>query len=139
MKTKNKKISLEDVLMEFRQAMTDSLYEEAKKSNISLSQFEVLTNIAKKGSVNMKNVASMLNITPPSASSLIDVLEKKKLVLRVQSSEDRRNTHVILGQEARKLFASIHKKKFKKNLEKLSEKDKEELTRILIKCIEINK
>ncbi|HPS21239.1 MAG TPA: MarR family transcriptional regulator [Candidatus Paceibacterota bacterium] len=138
MKTKTKKTSLDGLLLEFRQAITDSLFEEAKRLKIPLSQFEVLTNILKSGSITMKKVASVLNITPPSASALVDTLEKKKLVSRVQLNGDRRTTHVILGKEAQKLFASIHKRKmlfFKKALEGLSKKDKEDLTRILMKCV----
>lgn len=138
MKTKIKKISLDSVLMEFRQAMTRSLFEEARSSKIPVSHFEVLMNIAKRNSMTMKDVASVLSITPPSASSLIDILEKKKLVSRVHLGGDRRTTHVILGKEAQKLFSAVHKKKmslFKRTLGGLSKKDKEDLTRILLKCI----
>jgi len=90
---------LDDVLMAFRQKMTTSLLEEAKETGFSLSHFEVLGYIADKGAVTMKEIASWLHITPPSASALIDVLVEKKLVSRVQSNKDRRTIHITLKKK----------------------------------------
>ena len=137
---KNTKINqqLEDVLMAFRQNVTTSILKEAKGSGFSLSHFEVIMYIARNGEVTMKDIAAWLNITPPSASVLVDVLVDKKLVTRVQSSKDRRTIHIALNKEAHKFMYSIHKKKmlmFKKMLSKISDDDKEILTRILNKCI----
>lgn len=140
---KNKQIktnqSLDDVLMAFRQKMTTSLLEEAKETGFSLSHFEVLGYIAEKGNVTMKEIALWLHITPPSASTLIEVLVEKKLVSRVQSDKDRRTIHITLEEKAHKLFHKIYSKKmsiFKKMLSKLNGSDKENLIRILNKCIE---
>ena len=140
---KNKQIktnqSLDDVLMAFRQKMTTSLLEEAKETGFSLSHFEVLGYIAEKGNVTMKEIALWLHITPPSASALIEVLVEKKLVSRVQSDKDRRTIHITLEEKAHKLFHKIYSKKmsiFKKMLSKLNGSDKENLIRILNKCIE---
>ena len=137
---KNTKITqkLEDVLMAFRQNVTTSILKEAKGSGFSLSHFEVIMYIARNGEVTMKDVATWLNITPPSASVLIDTLVDKKLVTRIQSSKDRRTIHIVLNKEAHKFMYGIHKKKmlmFKKMLSKISDEDKEVLTRILNKCI----
>jgi DNA-binding MarR family transcriptional regulator len=132
------KQSLDEVLIMFRHAMTASLLEEAKDSKCSLSHFEILMYIAEKGKVTMKDIASWLHITPPSASTLIDILVSKKFVTRTQSEKDRRTVYITLDKEAHKIFYSIHKKKmsmFKKTLSKLNEEDKEQLARILIKCI----
>ena len=129
---------LDDVLMEFRQSMTTSLLKEAKYSGFSLSHFEIIMYIAHSGEVTMTDIASRLHITPPSASALIDVLVKKKLVERVHSNKDRRTVHIVLDKGARKLMNSIQKKKmsiFKKMLSKLNSEDKENLIKILNKCI----
>ena len=134
--TKNQ--GLDEVLIMFRHAMTASLLEEAKDSKCSLSHFEVLMYIAEKGKVTMKDISTWLHITPPSASTLIDVLISKKFVTRTQSDKDRRTVYIELDKGAHKVFYSIHKRKislFKKMLSKLEQKDKEDLARILIKCI----
>ena len=130
--------SLDDVLMTFRQAMTTSILKEAKEIGLSLSHFEVLGYVAEKENVTMKEIASWLHITPPSASVLVEVLVEKGFISREQSNKDRRTIHIIFGKEAHKLFHKVHNKKmstFKKMLSKLDKKDKEDLARILIKCI----
>lgn len=130
--------SLDDVLMSFRQNMTTSLLEEAKETGFSLSHFEILGYIADKENVTMKEIALWLHITPPSASSLVDVLVKKKLVSRVSSNKDRRSVHIKLEGKSHKLFHKIYSNKmsiFKKMLSKLDNKDKEDLIRVLTKCI----
>ena len=129
---------LDDALIAFRHTMTTLLLNEAKGSGLSLSHFEILMYLAHRGEVTMKDISTWLNITPPSASVLIDVLVKKNLVTRVQSDKDRRTIHIIINKEAHKLMNKIHTKKmsiFKKILSKLSNEDKEDLIRILNKCI----
>ncbi len=139
---KNTKITvhkeLDDILLDFRRIMTSSLLKESHGSGFSLSHFEIIKYVAEKGRVSMKDIATWLHITPPSASALVDVLVKKKLVTRIPSEKDRRTIHIILNKEAHKLLFKIHKNKitaFKKMLSKLDSKDKEDLVRIISKCI----
>lgn len=134
---KNTTQTLDEALIAFRHTMTTLLLKEAKGSGLSLSHFEILMHLAHRGEVTMKDIATWLNITPPSASALVDVLASKKLVSRVPSDKDRRTVHIMINKEAQKLINSIHKKKmsiFKKILTKLNEEDKEDLIRILNKC-----
>jgi len=129
---------LDRILLSFKHKMTNSFFEEAKKLELPPSNFEILIYLYEKGPITMKNIASWLSITPPSASSLIDKLVSKELVNRVQSDNDRRTIHISLGKEAHKLFAKLHRKKvklFEEMLDKLDKKDKENLVRILNKCI----
>jgi DNA-binding MarR family transcriptional regulator len=135
---KNKKEDIDEALMAFRYKITELFQKEAKKSGYSLTHFDILMYIAEKGSVTMKNIADWLHITPPSASSLIEKLVKKKLVRRIQSDNDRRTIEITLGGEGHKLFKFLHEKKiavFKKMYDKLNNKEKEDLVRILNKCI----
>jgi len=130
--------NIDDILIAFRQNMTNLLFKEAKGSGLSLSHFEILMYITHKGEVTMKDIASWLHITPPSASNLVDTLVNKKLVTRISSSKDRRTVHIVLNREAHKLISTIHKKKitvFKKMLSRLNKEDQDNLSRILSKCI----
>jgi len=134
----NKRKSLDDILLSFKHKIADSLLKEAKDLGYSPSHFEILIYVYENGSVSMKNIASRLNITPPSASSLVDKLVSKKLVDRFSSDKDRRTIYIKLREEAHKFFGDMHKKKitmFEKMLAKLSNQDKEDLVRILNKCI----
>lgn len=129
---------LDDVLLDFRRMMTSMLIKEAEGSGYSLTHFEIIKHIAEEGEITMKDIATWLHITPPSASALIDVLVKKHLVARVPSKKDRRTINIILDKEAHKLLYLIHRKKipvFKKMLQGLDKKDKMDLARIISKCI----
>lgn len=134
---KNTTQTLDEALIAFRHTMTTLLLKEAKGFQLSLSHFEILMHLAHRGEVTMKDIATWLNITPPSASVLVDVLASKKLVTRTPSEKDRRTIYITINKEASDLINSIHKKKmsiFKKILTKLSEDDKKDLIRILNKC-----
>jgi len=138
MKNKKTMQKLEDTFLAFRQMMTTQLLTEAKGLGLSLSHFEVLMYLAHSGEATMKDIASMLHITPPSASVLVDALVNKKLAMRVPSKKDRRTINIILSGEAQKLMTIVHKKKvsiFKKMMSKLNSEDQENLIRILNKCI----
>lgn len=129
---------LEDSFLAFRHMMTSQLMTEAKGLGLSLSHFEVIMFLAHSGEASMKEIAEIMHITPPSASTLIDTLVEKRLVKRVPSDKDRRTIHIALSPEAQKLMISVHKKKvtiFKKILSKLNGEDQENLTRILNKLI----
>lgn len=132
--------SLKVVLMKFRHSMTTSLLEEAKEKGLTLPHFEILLYIAKREKVTMKEIASWLHITPPSASVLVKNLMDRKLVTKVKPDRkiDHRSVYIGLGEKAEELFHSVHKKKmpiFKKMLFNLNEEDKKDLARILIKCV----
>jgi DNA-binding MarR family transcriptional regulator len=130
--------SFEDALLVFRQKLTSALIEEAKKKGYSLSHFEALKFIGQSGNSTMKDIANRLNITPPSASSLIDTLVAKELVSRVEVPGDRRSINIVLTPKANVLLSSIYGQKdsiFREMFSKLSSEDKETLAHILIKCI----
>lgn len=132
----NKKLN--ETLLAFKRGITESFLKDAKEFGLSSSHFEVLMYLSGKEGVTMKDISTILNITPPSASSIIDKLVDNKFVKRVNSEKDRRNIEIILGEEANKIFAKLHKKKkiiFEEMLGKLNDKDKDELIRIINKCI----
>ena len=134
----NKNSDLDDVFLLFHHKMVDLFKNEAERSGHTLTHFEVLMYVAERGPVTMKNIASWLHITPPSASALVDKLVRKKLLARVEKDDDRRTVHVMLGGEAHKLFKSLREKKitiFKKMFSKLDENEKEKLVCLIKKCI----
>ena len=135
---KSKENNIDSILMQFKQMITKSLFNEAQKIKMPFNHYEIIMSIGRKGSMTMKEIASVLNITPPSASTLVDILEDKELVVRVHLNKDKRTTHVILGENSKKFFSYFHKRKtflFKETLNKLSEKDRDTLVKIIKKCL----
>lgn len=131
-------VSLEKVLLDLRRTMTEALKEEAKKAGQSLSHFEVLKFVAEAGDPTMKNLATHLGITAPSASALVESLVTKGLLSRIASPRDRRTVRISLTAKAARLLASIHKRKisiFTNLLKNLNPLEKKQLASLLAKCV----
>lgn len=126
--------SLEEALFAFRLKLSDILKQEAQTLHYSISQIDTLSYIAEKGNPSMNDIASHLKITPPSATAIIETMQKKKLITRVVNNKDRRTIRVMLTPNAWKLFKSFHQIKsgiFKKMLSKLQESERKQLIKIL--------
>jgi DNA-binding MarR family transcriptional regulator len=126
--------SLEEALFAFRLKLSDILKQEAQTLHYPISQIDTLSYIAEKGNPSMKDIANHLKITPPSATAIIETMQKKKLVTRVVNDKDRRTIRVTLTPNAWKLFKSFHQIKsgiFKKMLSKLQDNERKQLIKIL--------
>lgn len=129
---------IEDLLFAFQKRIVDSIRGEIKNLNCSLPQMELLRQLDERGSMSLSEVASQLKITKPSASVMIDGLEKRKLVDRAISKEDRRGIHITLTPASKTLIRKISEKKKKSIsilLEKLTPKEKNELSALLTTLI----
>ncbi len=127
-------LSLEKTLFAFRRKFSDMLRKEAEDLKCPISHIDTLTYIAEKGEPSMKDIANHLKITPPSATAIVEIMQKKKLITRVSNDKDRRSIRVALTPTAWKFFKSIHEKKFTvftKMLSKLNDAERKQFTKIL--------
>jgi MarR family 2-MHQ and catechol resistance regulon transcriptional repressor len=128
------KSSLGDLLLIFRRKILESVKKEGLKNDLTLSQVEILHFIGHSGKKTMKNIADYLKITPPSATLMVEEMEKKGLVKRVNDKVDHRVVWITLSTKTKKTFASICKRKeliFKEMILKLSQKEQKDLERII--------
>jgi DNA-binding MarR family transcriptional regulator len=132
--TKRDARSLEETLFAFRRKFSDVMRHEAECLHCPLSQIDTLSFIAEKGNSSMKEIADHLKITPPSATAIVEAMQKKKLITRTGSVADRRTIRVALTHTAWKLFRSFHERKFAiltKMLSKLRDTERKQLIKIL--------
>jgi DNA-binding MarR family transcriptional regulator len=131
--------SLADLLMALRRKMSERMKTDPLKSELTFAQFEVLWFLdCAKEERSMESIANHLNIKPPSATSLIDRMEKDGLVSREKDPNDRRIVKIAMTAKTRKQFAALRKQReaaFTKLTSKLSVKDKKEFERILLQLI----
>ena len=128
------KLSLEEVLFAFRRKFLDVLRQEAESLKCPISQIDTLSYIAEKGTPSMKEIANHLKITPPSATSIVETMQKKNLITRVVNDKDRRTIRVALTSKAWKLFKSLHERKFTvftKMFSKLRNNERQQFIKIL--------
>jgi MarR family transcriptional regulator, organic hydroperoxide resistance regulator len=107
---------------------------------LTSKQSIVLNVLEKKGSLNMQEVAELINATPSAASQFVSKLEKKRYVKRAINVENRREILVSLDIKAEQLFKELEKLEhevFEKYFMQLSEHDILEYHRVLKKLAEI--
>ncbi|HVZ11655.1 MAG TPA: MarR family transcriptional regulator [Patescibacteria group bacterium] len=104
-------------------------------ANLSLLQLYTLMFIKRSDrDIHMKDIAEYFAIELPTATSLLNKLDKLGLVARVIDREDRRNITVTLTTNGKKILAEaekMHEKKLKKMLSYLSGGQKTSLLSIL--------
>lgn len=78
------------------------------KFDITVEQFHVLRYV-RRGSGSMSELATAKNISRPAISQAVDVLVKKGLLTRIQSTQDRRYVDLALTDEGNALLDTVFK------------------------------
>ncbi|HTH93038.1 MAG TPA: MarR family transcriptional regulator [Candidatus Paceibacterota bacterium] len=118
----------------FKRSMSDWYRKETASLHCPHSHLEIMQFIRERKNPTMKEIAGFLRITPPSVTTIIDVMEQNKLVKRVTLANDRRSVRIALTPKAQKLALSLQKKKAKLlaiMLKKLSAEQKQHLSDII--------
>lgn len=110
----------------------------AKKPLFSFVQLLTIQFVKERKGATMRDVADFLNIAPPSATSLIDILVKNKILTREEGISDRRIVRLKItakGEKALKRGYAQVAEKIKKILSCLSKKEQRNLIQILEKIV----
>ncbi|MEI6042456.1 MAG: MarR family transcriptional regulator [bacterium] len=127
---------LQDAFMKFHKKFVIGLRKEADNLHFTISQLEILRFVIENKNPTMKSIASHLDVTAPSATSLIETLYEKKLVNRKSDPKDRRGILISATPKTIKLFSMFKDIKvgiIREMLVPLTEEEKKQLTVILNK------
>jgi len=80
--------------------------EATKKFDISVEQFHILRHV-RRGTGSVSELATAKNISRPAISQAVEVLVKKGLLTRVQSTQDRRFIELTLTDAGNKLLDTV--------------------------------
>ena len=115
------------------------LWEKAKILGLSPIQIQILIFIAyhKPELCNVSHLAKEFNITKPTVSDAVKVLEKKGLITKIPSSTDSRSYSITLSVQGKKIVKTTHSfaNPIKNEIEKINDKDLEALYASLNKVI----
>jgi DNA-binding MarR family transcriptional regulator len=78
------------------------------KFDITVEQFHVLRYV-RRGTDSMSELATAKNISRPAISQAVDVLVKKGLLTRIQSTTDRRYVDLALTDQGNALLDTVFK------------------------------
>jgi MarR family 2-MHQ and catechol resistance regulon transcriptional repressor len=106
------------------------------QTGLGLSDFTIMEALLHKGPLPINQIGEKVLLTSGSMTAAIDRMENKGLVKRIQDPSDGRCYYVHLTKKGRKTIRTAYAK-HAKNLEKiasvLSEKERNELIRLLKK------
>jgi len=92
-------------MLEIRQEMSRHRY-----SALTMAQFRVLSQLHWGGAANNKNIAENLGVTVANSSRMIDLLVKKKLVVRGKGLKDKREVLVKLSSKGEEHFGKVQER-----------------------------
>ncbi|MBR2788245.1 MAG: MarR family transcriptional regulator [Erysipelotrichaceae bacterium] len=106
-----------------------------KKRGLTFSQMQLLFTLERNGgSMSQKELEDKLEVTHPTVVGLVRRLEKNDYVKSVVDENDRRKKIIVVSKNAKKFKDEMNEQFHRISLkmyEKLSEKEKEELFRML--------
>lgn len=139
MPTDKKTIQLAEVIFRTSRMMREHMGFKSEVGNLSMLQLQALLFLKKHPSVSMHEIADNFKIELPSATSLIETINKVGLVERKVDSQDRRIVRILLTEQGKTLLKQATKMRTKKIaniLSYLSNEDKNDLLRIMQKLLE---
>ena len=95
--------SIEEVLVALRRVIrATDLHSKhlAKTTGLTTPQILLLQTIREKGEVTIGELASEVSLSQATVTSILDRLEKRELVFRERSTEDKRKVHAYLTDQA---------------------------------------
>jgi MarR family 2-MHQ and catechol resistance regulon transcriptional repressor len=115
---------------------TSKIHEHLKDDNLTVSQFGVIEALYHLGPLSQSELGEKILKSNANLTTVVDSLEKKTLVVRKRSDEDRRMVTVHLTEPGRELIAKVfprHAKVVTRELEFLNDKEKDALEKLLRK------
>lgn len=123
-------------LMRATNTATSKIHEHLKEDNLTVSQFGVIEALYHLGPLSQSELGEKILKSNANLTTVVDSLEKKTLVERKRSDQDRRTVMVYLTELGRELIAKVfprHAKVVTRELGFLTGKEKDALEKLLRK------
>jgi DNA-binding MarR family transcriptional regulator len=100
-------MSLGYLLRDTSRVLLRAVQDHSTRCGITLNQHFILRELWQTDGLTVRKLAQRLRLVDPTMTTTISALEKKKLVKRSGSSEDRRRVHVFLTATGKSLHADL--------------------------------
>jgi DNA-binding MarR family transcriptional regulator len=80
-------------------------------SDVTLSQYRALVVLASRGPQTVGQLADEIGVHASTATRLCDRLVSRRLITRVQSAANRRETHITLSVKGRRLVDDVTRRR----------------------------
>jgi len=83
----------------------------AKNFNITPEQWAVMSYLHKEDGLYQKQIADFLYKDKPTVTRILDILEKRNLIIRISDEKDRRKFKIYLTQDGKDTVAHLKSEK----------------------------
>lgn len=90
--------------------LNDKLSLTLKPFNLSVTEWKILGQLYDHQSLQLNEIARILDVEPPLITKLIDAMEHKKLVIKNSEESDKRVKMASISDQGKKLIPIIEKK-----------------------------
>jgi MarR family transcriptional regulator, 2-MHQ and catechol-resistance regulon repressor len=122
-------------ILRSQRAIFGAIRESSLREKLTLQQFGILRLLSHYKSLPMNALSDELKVTRPDITGIVDRLEKKALVKRIERSTDRRTTDLVITEKGKKLYGKIrecYSSLLQESLERsLTPQEQETLARLL--------
>ncbi|MDQ2745369.1 MAG: MarR family transcriptional regulator [Chloroflexota bacterium] len=80
---------------------------EPRRRQVSMPQVYILMTLQERGAMTVSELAHLLSVSAPSASSILDRMEEHGLIERVRDAIDRRVVHVGITEPGSRLMEEV--------------------------------
>jgi DNA-binding MarR family transcriptional regulator len=118
----------------------EKFYDKFDLTSIQFRALLFLFLADKTEGLTLSDLSEKLSVSKPNTTSLIDRMEAKGLVQRVNNSEDRRSLKVLITDKAEKIMYEIQPQNTRLDqslLDFLTRKEKENLYSLILKMITV--
>lgn len=128
---------LQGALAKLALAARHDYRKKASGAELSAVQAQILSLLSRDGAMEIGDLAKQLALTPATVSDSVAALERRRLVRREPSPEDRRQVRVIPAPAGKRLGRSLASwpEIFQQGLSGLSRSEKEVFFRVLVRMI----
>lgn len=119
--------------------MRGEMTTDLKKEHLTILQLQALVLIRERGEMQMQEIADHFKVTKPTATTLLNKLDKLGLIKRGGDSRDRRVVKISLSKNGEEMFkkaVEYKRQKIHHLLGYLSVKDRQDLERIMQSLVE---
>ena len=78
-----------------------------RRRQVSMPQFYILMTLQERGAMTISELAHLLSVSAPSASSILDRMEEHELVERLRDDVDRRVVHVGITEPGSRMMEEV--------------------------------
>ena len=100
------------ILFKAHQSILNQVKLSLEQTQLSVNEFAAMEALSNKGTLTTSEIRDYVLVPNSSMTYVLDTLEKKELIKRERSAQDRRIQHITLSEKGKDLFSEVYETHF---------------------------